>query len=139
MSEDLYQQAIVALARDPSHAGALEPAQARATRDNPLCGDRVTLTGNFAADGTLSEIRHKTRGCLLCEAGAALVAANAPGLDAARAARLGEEMRAFLAGRNAAAPWNSAAAFTPVRARKSRHDCVTLAFDALAGLFQTPS
>ncbi len=137
MSDDLYQQAIVALARDRSHAGALEPSDAKATRDNPLCGDRVVLTARFDTDGSLSELRHKTRGCLLCEAGAALVAAHAQGLDAAKAGQVGDDMRAYLAGKSEASPWNSAAVFTPVRARKSRHDCVTLAFDALADLFQT--
>lgn len=139
MSEDLYQQAIVALARDASHAGTLEPSQAKITRDNPLCGDRVTLTGRFAADGSLSEIRHKTRGCLLCEAGAALVAANAAGMDATKATQAGIEMRAYLNGSAGKAPWTSGDAFAPVRAKKSRHDCVTLAFDALSGLFQTRS
>lgn len=139
MSDDLYQRAIVSLARDASHAGALEPAAAKITRDNPLCGDRVTLTGNFSAAGTLSEIRHKTRGCLLCEAGAALVAANAAGLDAAGAAQAGAEMRAYLNGSRDEAPWIKGDVFAPVRPRKSRHDCVTLAFDALAGLFETRS
>jgi nitrogen fixation NifU-like protein len=137
MSEDLYQQAIVALARDRSRAGTLDNADASVLRDNPLCGDRVSLTGRFASDGTLSEIRHKTRGCLLCEAGAALVAANAQGLDAARAEQKGAEIRAYLAGGSNEAPWHSAAAFAPVREKKSRHDCVILAFDALAGLFHT--
>ena len=139
MSEDLYQQAIVALARDTSHAGTLEPSQAKVTRDNPLCGDRVTLTGRFATDGSLSEIRHKTRGCLLCEAGAALVAANATGMDATKATQAGAEMRAYLNGSLSNSPWPNGDAFAPVRARKSRHDCVTLAFDALAGLFETRS
>lgn len=139
MSEDLYQQAIVALARDNSHAGTLEPSDAKITRDNPLCGDRVTLTGKFAADGSLSEIRHKTRGCLLCEAGAALVAANAVGMDATNATQAGAEMRAYLNGSLSNSPWPNGDAFAPVRARKSRHDCVTLAFDALTGLFETRS
>lgn len=139
MSDDLYQQAIVALARDASHAGKLEPAAAISQRDNPLCGDRVTLTADFAADGTLSEIRHRTRGCLLCEAGAALVTSHAKGLDAAKAAQAGVEMRAWLRGEAAQGLWQGAEAFAPVRSKKSRHDCVTLAFDALAGLFETRS
>jgi nitrogen fixation NifU-like protein len=139
MSDDLYQQAIVALARDKAQAGALDPAQAMITRNNPLCGDRVSLTGNFSPDGTLSEIRHKTRGCLLCEAGAALAARHGKGLDHDTAAKKAAQMRAYLSGANEQAPWDSATAFAPVRERKSRHDCVTLAFDALAGLFQTRS
>jgi nitrogen fixation NifU-like protein len=139
MSEDLYQQAIVALARDRSRAGTLDDPDASVLRDNPLCGDRVTLMANFAGDGTLSEIRHKTRGCLLCEAGAALVAANAQGLDAIKAEQKAAGIRAYLTGKAERAPWDSAAAFAPVREKKSRHDCVILAFDALAGLFQTRS
>ncbi len=139
MSDDLYQQAIVALARDASHAGMLEPAAAISQRDNPLCGDRVTLTADFAGDRTLSEIRHKTRGCLLCEAGAALVTSHAKGLDAAKAAQAGADMRAWLRGEAVQGLWQGAEAFAPVRSRKSRHDCVTLAFDALAGLFETRS
>lgn len=139
MSDDLYQQAIVSLARDASHAGALEPADAKVIQDNPLCGDRVVLTGNFAADGTLSKIRHKTRGCLLCEAGAALVAAHAEGLDLDKAQHAGLKIRDYLNGKSDDAPWASADAFAPVRSKKSRHDCVTLAFDALARLFETRS
>ena len=139
MSDDLYQQAIVALARDASHAGVLEPAAAKSQRDNPLCGDRIALTANFAADGTLSEIRHKTRGCLLCEAGAALVASHAQGLDAAKARQAGAAMRGWLRGEAVQGLFDGAEAFAPVRPRKSRHDCVTLAFDALAGLFETRS
>jgi nitrogen fixation NifU-like protein len=137
MSEDLYQQAIVALARDKSQAGALDNAAASITRDNPLCGDRVSLMANFAADGTVSEIRHKTRGCLLCEAGAAFVAAHAAGIDSSDAEKKAAEIRSYLAGQASEAPWNGATAFAPVREKKSRHDCVILAFDALAGLFHT--
>jgi nitrogen fixation NifU-like protein len=139
MSDDLYQQAIVALARDKVQAGVLDSAQATITRDNPLCGDRVTLTANFSSDGALSEIRHKTRGCLLCEAGASLVARHGKGMDGNAAVKKASEIRAYLSGASEQAPWDSATAFAPVRERKSRHDCVTLAFDALAGLFETRS
>ena len=139
MNDDLYQRAIVDLARDASRAGTLDPAGASVTRDNPLCGDRVTMTASLAADGTVAEIRHRTRGCLLCEAAAALVAANAGALDRDRAQAAQAGMRAYLRGEAAQPPWPGAEAFAPVRSRKSRHDCVTLAFDALAGLFDARS
>ena len=50
------------------------------TRDNPLCGDRVTLDLELDQD-RVSAVAHKTRGCLLTEAAAALLAADAASLS----------------------------------------------------------
>jgi nitrogen fixation NifU-like protein len=40
--------------------------------DNPLCGDRVTLELQVE-EGTISGLRHKTRGCALCIASASVM------------------------------------------------------------------
>lgn len=137
MSEALYQKAIVELARDAGAAGTMADADATVTRDNPLCGDRVTLQAKFAADGSIAELKHKTRGCLLCQAGAAMAGRHAIGLSPQQAVAAAQSVRAFL---NDAAPaksdWPELDYFIPVRTHKSRHDCVILAFDALAALFE---
>jgi nitrogen fixation NifU-like protein len=137
MSDALYQKAIVELARDASAAGAMANPDASVTRDNPLCGDRVTLQARFAPDGSIAELKHTTRGCLLCQASAAMVGHHAAGLSAQKAAAAEELARGFLKG---AAPgsdaWPELDYFIPVRGHKSRHDCVILAFDALAALFK---
>ncbi|MFO1067124.1 MAG: iron-sulfur cluster assembly scaffold protein [Geminicoccaceae bacterium] len=134
MTDAIYNETIVRTARDRSHAGRLDGADRSVTRDNPLCGDRVTLDLKLAAEA-VAEARHKTRGCLLTEAAATLVAARAEGLDPAKAAALVTAVRAFLAG-DAPPPWPELAMFEPVRAVRSRHECVLLPFETLAEALQ---
>ncbi len=136
MSDALYQKAIVELSRDTTAAGSLPQPDATVTRDNPLCGDRVTMQAKFAGDGSIAELKHVTRGCLLCQASAAMVSHHAIGLSAQKAAAAGQAARAFLKdGAAAQDGWPELDYFIPVRIHKSRHDCVILSFDALAALF----
>ena len=131
MSDELYQDAIMAHARAPHHAGTLPAADVRATVDNPLCGDRVTIELNLA-DGRITDVAHTVRGCALCQASASMLADGAIGAprDAVAAAR--ETIRAML--RDDAPPpdgrWSAFAAFLPARRARSRHDCVLLPFQA---------
>ncbi len=76
MSDDLYPEPILVLARDASHAGRLAAPEVSATADNPLCGDRVTMDVAFSGGG-IGQVRHHTRGCVLCKAAAGLLAAKA--------------------------------------------------------------
>ena|SRR6185369_10952470 len=137
MSDALYQKAIVELARDSTAAGTVANPDNSVTKDNPLCGDRVTLQARFAADGSIAELKHVTRGCLLCQASAAMVGRHANGLSPQKAAAAEDSTRSFLKG-DAASPdaWPELDYFIPVRSHKSRHDCVILAFDALTALFK---
>jgi nitrogen fixation NifU-like protein len=132
MSSELYQTAIMSEARAAHGKGRLADADASATRDNPLCGDRVTLDIKLA-DGRIQALAHDVRGCALCQAAASLIGTAAPGLAAADAAALPAAVEALLAG---GAPPDGAfaklAMFTPVRAHRSRFDCVKLPFLALA-------
>ena len=75
MSEALYHAALVDRARTAFGKGRLPDADASATVDNPLCGDRVTLDLKIT-DGKITAIGHDVRGCLLCEASAATIAAR---------------------------------------------------------------
>jgi nitrogen fixation NifU-like protein len=132
MNDELYHQAILELAKKARHASRLEAPQASVTVDNPLCGDRVTLDLNLA-DGRVREVGHKVRGCLLCQAAAVAIGARAPGETAAALRTIARDLGAALAGPPGAAPmpWPELAAFAPVHAHKSRHECVLLPFEAL--------
>lgn len=131
MNEALYNQAIIQAARDKSHAGRLAHPSGTATTDNPLCGDRVTL--DLEGDsGRITAVAHKTRGCLLTQAAASLLAAHILGHRVDEAAPLRGAIRAYLDGTAEEPPFPELAMLAPVRAVKSRHDCVTIAFDALA-------
>jgi nitrogen fixation NifU-like protein len=132
MSDELYHQAILELARRARQARRLEAPDASVTVDNPLCGDRVTLDLALA-DGRVREVGHKVRGCLLCQAAAVAIAERAPG-ETPEALR---EVAGALGDAIAQAPetagrlWPELAAFAPVHAHKSRRECVLLPFDAL--------
>jgi nitrogen fixation protein NifU and related proteins len=132
MSDELYHQAIVALARDKSHAGHLESASGVATITNPLCGDRVTVEVAID-DNAINAVAHTVRGCVLCKAAAAAIGEAAPGLAPDDARRVADQVTAMLKASGAVpdGAWASLAAFSPVVDHKSRHDCVGLPFQAL--------
>src|SRR5215469_14584551 len=82
MSDELYQARIVALAKSKAGAGKLASPTKSARRDNPLCGDRVTIDVRLE-NGKIAELAHQVRGCLLCQASASALASVAVGKDAA--------------------------------------------------------
>ncbi|MFY7961538.1 MAG: iron-sulfur cluster assembly scaffold protein, partial [Elsteraceae bacterium] len=127
---DLYQEALMALAKDSTHAGALPPPAASVMRDNPLCGDRVTV--DLVREGDkIADIRHKVRGCVLCRAAASALTASVVGAPKAKADAARAAMQAVLAGQSPDSEFESFAAFAPVASARSRHTCVLLPFDAL--------
>ncbi|MEZ5935458.1 MAG: iron-sulfur cluster assembly scaffold protein [Alphaproteobacteria bacterium] len=132
MSDDLYQQAIIDLAKRSRQQVRLEQPDRSATIDNPLCGDRITL--DLALDGDrVTAVGHKTRGCLLCEASACLIAEEAPGRSLTeleeQAARL---VRSFADQEQPLAElWPGLETLAPARRYKSRLECVTLPFHGL--------
>lgn len=129
MSDELYQRRIVALAKSKTGAGKLAAPTKSARRDNPLCGDRVTIDVKLE-DGRIVEIAHQVRGCLLCQASAAALAASAVGRDTAGIAELRHDAERAL-GREAGKANDPFDAFEPVAAHKSRQECVLLPFEAL--------
>jgi nitrogen fixation NifU-like protein len=132
MSDELYHEKLVERAQAGRAHGRLDHPDKTATLDNPLCGDRVTVDLK-TANGKVLEAGHRTRGCLLCEAAAALIVAQAPGSSTESLAGLADAVRDFLQkGGPAPSGWGAVEEFAPVRAVKSRQDCVLLPFRALA-------
>jgi nitrogen fixation NifU-like protein len=129
MSQALYQDRIVALAKSKAGAGTLAAPTAKAMKDNPLCGDRVTIEIRLDDQGRIAELAHKVRGCALCEASASALTPRAIGRTAADVAALRREIDSVLSGESQGT--GDFAAFAPVADHKSRRDCVTLPFEAL--------
>lgn len=131
MTETLYNRAIIDAGKDQTHAGRIDRPDGTATVDNPLCGDRVTLDLH-ATNGIITDLAHTTRGCLLTKAATALLARHVKGRPLAEARTLRARAKAYLDGQSTTPPFPELAVMAPVKAVKSRHDCVTIAFDALA-------
>jgi nitrogen fixation NifU-like protein len=129
MSDELYQARIVALAKSKAGAGKLAAPTKSVRRDNPLCGDRVTIDVRVE-DGRIAEIAHQVRGCLLCQASAVALASTAVGRDAAGVAELRHDAERAI-GRESGKAHDPFDAFEPVANHKSRHECVLLPFEAL--------
>ena len=131
--DELYQAALIARAKEGRARGRLSSPQRSVTLDNPLCGDRITLDVNLAG-GRVTAVGHQVRGCLLCEASAEIIAAQAPGKTNVELAEATAAVTAILKD-GAAAPggeWSSLSVFAPVHRVKSRQECVLLPFEALA-------
>ncbi|MFO1075582.1 MAG: iron-sulfur cluster assembly scaffold protein [Geminicoccaceae bacterium] len=105
--------------------------QGSATCDNPLCGDQVTLDLRLDGD-RIAEIAQLTRGCVLTQAAASVLAERLAGADAAALGRAADEVRRLLAGETLMPAWPELMMFTPVHEVRSRHECVTLPFEAAA-------
>ncbi len=132
--EALYQQLIMQRAREPLHAGVVQPADAAAEGSNPFCGDSVRVTVALSPGGGPTRVLHQTRGCAICTASADLMAETVEGLDAAAIRSLFERFDAMLHG----SPSESAAsglglldAFENLHEYRSRIRCATLPWAAL--------
>ncbi len=132
MKDDLYHRTLLDLARKARDGGRLEAPSASVVLDNPLCGDRITLDLDLS-DARVRAVGHRVRGCLLCQAAAAVIDARAPGESPASLRQIAERV-ALAMHRDPSILddlWPELAAFAPVHAHKSRHECVLLPFQAL--------
>ncbi len=130
MTDQLYQDRIVALAKAKTGAGKLSAPTRSARRDNPLCGDRVIVDVRLDEEGRIAEIGHQVRGCLLCQASASALSAVAVGRDAAGIDAIRQEAERAL-GRKSGEAGEPFSAFAPVSGYKSRHECVLLPLEAV--------
>jgi nitrogen fixation NifU-like protein len=130
MSDDLYQQALLDLAKAAHGAGVLPSPDGTALRDSPLCGDRVRMQVALQG-GRILALAHDVKGCLLCRAAASLVGLHGTGLNAEEANALREQVAATLAGSEPPPGWPELSLFAPVRPHRNRHGCVLLPFEAL--------
>lgn len=132
MSDELYQEAIIGLAKKARALSRLDEPDLTATADNPLCGDRVTL--DLVLDGdVVAAVGHRTRGCLLCEASAFLIADHVIGHDVETLMAKAPKVAMDVGSEHVpmADLWPGFETLAPVRRFKSRHECVTLPFQAL--------
>ena len=131
-----YHAAILSAAHRASGKGRLEAPDASATVDNPLCGDRVTIDirrSEPGGGGPVLEIGQFVRGCVLCEAAAAIIVEAGAGAAEADLRAASDSVRRMLedGGPPPEGGWKKAEMFLPVRPHPSRHDCVLLPFQAL--------
>jgi nitrogen fixation protein NifU and related proteins len=130
MSDPIYRRALLRLAADAVGAGRLEVPHSSATVHNPACGDqmRVDVT---VVDGRITALRHQVQACVLTQASAAILGAEAVGLDRAALSALRDHVAAMLEGGTVPeVPFEAYGAFEGVAEHKGRHVCVLLPLEA---------
>ena len=131
MSDPLYRKDLLRLAADAAGAGRLAHPDASATAHNPACGDRVTVDVKME-NGRITALAHQTQACVLAQASAAILGAEAPGLSPADIRALADKVAGMLQGGPVPAPPFSAfGVFDGVAGHKGRHVCVMLPFKAV--------
>jgi nitrogen fixation protein NifU and related proteins len=90
--DDLYREVILDHYKNPHNYGLLEPHDAHAEGQNPLCGDEVSVSIRFAGDGeTIEEIGFEGRGCAISQAATSMLTDLVKGRTATEVAGLPKE------------------------------------------------
>jgi nitrogen fixation NifU-like protein len=90
--EDFYRENILDHYKNPRNYGLLEPSDAHAEGQNPLCGDEVSVSIRFADDGeTIEEVGFEGRGCAVSQAATSMLTEIVKGRTAAEVASLPKE------------------------------------------------
>jgi len=90
--DDLYREVIIDHYKHPHNYGLLDPHDAHAEGQNPLCGDEVTVSIRFAEDGeTIDEIGFEGRGCAISQAATSMLTDLVKGRTATEVASLPKE------------------------------------------------
>ena len=130
MSDPIYRKEILRLAADAAGAGRLAHPSGSATLTNPACGDRVTVDV-AVAEGRITALAHHTHACVLTQASAAILGADAVGLNKDEMEGLAKAVRGLLSGGGTPpAPFDTYAAFDGLADHKPRHKCVLLPLEA---------
>jgi NifU-like protein involved in Fe-S cluster formation len=132
MSDPLYKKALLRLAADAAGAGRLPDPHCTGTAHNPTCGDKV-IVDLAIEDDRIIGIALDAKACVLTQASASILGADAAGLTRGEIAALHEAVAAMLAdGADApGAPFNTYAEFQGVNEHHPRHRCVLLPIEAV--------
>jgi nitrogen fixation protein NifU and related proteins len=88
----MYREVILDHYKSPRGHGLIEGADAQAEGQNPLCGDEVTISVKFAADGdTIESIGFEGRGCAISQAATSMLTELVQGRTATEVAALPKE------------------------------------------------
>jgi len=88
----MYREVILDHYKNPRGHGVLDPNDVVAEGQNPLCGDEVTISVRFAADGeTIDDVGFEGRGCAISQAATSMLTEIVKGRTATEVATLPKE------------------------------------------------
>jgi len=89
--EQLYRELILDHYKTPRNFGLLDPSDARAEGQNPLCGDEVTVTVRLGDGDVIEAVGFDGRGCAISQAATSMLTDLVKGRTAAEVAAMPKE------------------------------------------------
>lgn len=131
MSDPLYKRELLRLATGATGSGRLAMPCHSGTAHNPACGDKVTVDVTLK-DGRIESLAHHTLACVLTQASAAILGAEATGMSRGEVEELHGAVRTMLEGGVIPSPpFDVYAVFDGAAELTSRHKCVLLPIEAV--------
>src|SRR3989442_15162499 len=85
----MYREVILDHYKNPRGHGVIDPADATAEGQNPLCGDEVSIYVAFGDDGeTIEDVKFSGRGCAISQAATSMLMEMVKGRTASEVASL---------------------------------------------------
>jgi nitrogen fixation protein NifU and related proteins len=89
--DQLYRELILDHYKNPRNHGLLEPADAQAEGQNPLCGDEVSMSVRLGDGDVIEEIGFDGRGCAISQAATSMLSDLVKGKTASEVAGMPKE------------------------------------------------
>ena len=96
--DELYKEVILDHYRSPRNKRALEDATVSLKKNNPLCGDEVTIHARIEG-GVVTEVAFEGQGCSISQASVSMLTENVSGKSLQEAGVLAGEFRSMMEGR----------------------------------------
>lgn len=95
----LYQEIILDHGKSPRNARLVEHASCTANGNNPLCGDRITVTARVGDDAIIHDIAADGKGCAISIASASMMTEALQGVSVATARKLFDAVQQLCTGK----------------------------------------
>jgi nitrogen fixation protein NifU and related proteins len=96
--DELYKEVILDHYKNPRNKRALPEAERSCTKNNPLCGDEITVHAHLT-DGRVAEITFEGSGCSISQASASMLTEAVEGTSVEDAEALAGRFRGMMEGK----------------------------------------
>jgi nitrogen fixation NifU-like protein len=97
--DELYKEVILEHYKNPRNKRALPGADVSLSRNNPLCGDEITIHAHLG-DGRVAEVTFEGRGCSISQASASMLTESVGGKAVQEAGALAADFRSMMEGKH---------------------------------------
>jgi nitrogen fixation NifU-like protein len=95
--DDLYKEVILDHYKNPRNKRPLPDAELSCSRNNPLCGDEITVYAHLE-DGVVADVAFQGQGCSISQASASMMTEALTGKRVDQAETLASDFRGMMAG-----------------------------------------